>query len=432
MSKLSLKEISPKLDGRFYYGWVMLLVGFLFMTIPFVIKVNCSSLFLTPICEEFGVSRTVYVQTNTVMTVCMLIGSSFIGKVLNKFKLKYILPLLALGVSCCYLLMGRTTAMWQLLVLSGVQGLLWAGMTNLPVNIMISNWFGPKVKGTAMATAFLGSGLGGLIWIPIMKSVMSATNWRTAYVAMAGGVAIMIPICFFLCVNLPEEKGFKRRIGDPTQEEIDATGGVAITKRGISGAQALKLPRWWCQFFAAILAQICNTAFTTQCVAYFTDIGADNGAAIYAAAVGTLMFGKFFLGFFSDVINIKRIVVIAPLVSSITFVSLALCSNNMTWSTGVVLGYMIVGSLPTLPALITARNFGEKDYGLMAGWMNMSGNIGQIIGPIIVAAIFDFTGTYVMAWWILGGLMVFVAILYYLSTVLNKKQLEDMGYTPTI
>jgi len=432
MARLNIKEVSPKLDGRFYYGWVMLLIGFLFMTIPYVIKVNCTSLFYTPICEEFGVTRTVYAQTNTIMTVCMMIASAFIGKLMNKYKLRYILPVFNIVIVVCYLLMGRATAMWQLLVLSGVQGFMWAGMTNLPVNIMVSNWFGPKIKGTAMSTAMLGSGLGALIWVPLMKNVMTNSGWRSTYVAMAGVVAIMIPITFFLCVNLPSEKGFKRRIGDPTQEEIDATGGVAITKRGVSGVQALKMPRWWCQFFAHILVLLVNTGFTTQCVAYFSDLGMENGAAIYAAALGTLMVGKFLIGFISDLINIKRVVVIAPLLGALTYVCLALCSQNPSWSTGVIVFYMIAGSINTVPALITVRNFGDKDYGLMAGWMNMAGNIGQIVGPVIAAMVFDITGTYVMAWYVFAGMMALVAVLYYLSCVLNKKELQAAGYDPDL
>jgi len=69
------KKSIINVDGRFYYGWVMLICGFMTMFICYVIKANCTSLFYTPICEELGVTRTVYTQTNTVLTICMLIGS---------------------------------------------------------------------------------------------------------------------------------------------------------------------------------------------------------------------------------------------------------------------------------------------------------------------------------------------------------------------
>ncbi len=433
MAKMNFKDLRPKMDGRFYYGWVMLFMGFICMFIAYVIKANCTSLFYTPICEEFGVTRTVYAQTNTTLTVCMLIGSAYIGKIMTKYKLKYVLPIFTVVICITYLLMSKSTSMWQLLVLNGIQGFMWAGMTNLPVNIMISNWFGPKVKGTAMSIGMLGSGAGALVWVPMMKRIMANSGWRATYVAMAGVMAIMIPLAFFLCVNLPEEKGFKRRIGDPSQEEIDATGGVAITKRGLAGKDAIKLPRWWCQFLAHIITMICASGFTTQAVAYFTDLGVENGAAIYAAALGTLIFGKFIVGAISDFINIKRVSVIAPLFYGGVFLCLAMCSKNMAWSKGVIFCYMIGGAIPSvIPPLVTVRNFGDKDYGLMAGWMNMAGNIGQIIGPILAALVFDITGTYVMAWYVFAGLFVLVAILYYLSGVLNKKELLAAGYDPDL
>ena len=125
--------------------------------------------------------------------------------------------------------------------------------------------------------------------------------------------------------------------------------------------------------------------------------------------------------------------VIAPLFYCGVFICLALCSKDIGWSKGVIVCYMIGGAIPSVvPALLTVRNFGDKDYGTMAGWMNMAGNIGQIIGPIIAAMVFDVTGTYVGAWYVFAGLFILVAVLYYLSGVLNKKELLANGYDPDL
>ena len=296
---------------------------------------------------------------------------------------------------------------------------------------MVSNWFGPKVKGTMLSIGSLGSGAGALVWVPMMKKIMETSGWRSTYWAMAGVTAIMIPLAFFLCVNTPDQKGFTRRIGDPSPEEIAATGGVATVKRGIDGKKAIKLPRWWCQFIAAAIVTTAASGFTTQGVAYLTDIGHENAAGLYASALGTLIVGKFLVGAISDVIGIKRTAVITPFFYAGVFVCLALASGNMAFATGVIFLYMIGGTMPTvIPPLLTVRNFGDKDYPLMAGWMNVAGNIGQIIGPTVSALVFDITGSYVFAWWVFAGLFVIVAILYYLSTVLNKKELLAEGYDP--
>ena len=419
------------MDGRLYWGWVMLFMAFMCMFIGYVIKANCAALFYMPICEELGISRAVYAQTNTTLTVAMMITSLFIGRLFTKYPIRYVFPALLVLICATYIGMSYAKTITALLVLNAIQGVGWAGATNLPVNIMVSNWFGPKVKGTMLSIGSLGSGAGALVWVPLMRNIMEKYGWRMTYWAMAGVVAIMIPLAFFLCVNTPEQKGFTRRIGDPSEEEIRASGGVATVKRGIDGRQAIKLPRWWCQFLAAAIVTTAASGFTTQGVAYLTDIGHADAAGLYAGALGTLILGKFLVGAISDIISIKRTAVITPFFYAGVFVCLALASRNLAFATGVIFFYMIGGAIPTVvPPLLTVRNFGDKDYGLMAGWMNVAGNIGQIIGPTASALVFDVTGSYVMAWWVFAALFVIVAVLYYLSTVLNKKELLAAGYDP--
>lgn len=66
----------------------------------------------------------------------------------------------------------------------------------------------------------------------------------------------------------------------------------------------------------------------------------------------------------------------------------------------------------------------------MNGWMNMAGNVGQIIGPTVAAFIFDVTGTYRLAWVAFACLMVVVSLLYLASNLSSRKQIAEMGYTP--
>ena len=422
-----------KVDGRFYYGWVMLFCGFMSMFICYVIKVNCTSLFYGPVCEELGVTRTAFTQMNSIMTVVMLICSAFIGKIYKKYPMKFVLTGCVGLAAICYVLMSFATSMWQLWLIAGVQGIAWSGATNLPVTIMVSNWFGPKIKGTAMSIGMLGSGAGALVWIKVINSVIANYGWRAGYLAMAACLALMIPIALFLVVNMPADKGFETRVGDPTPEEAKAAGQGSAQKSGITGQQALKTPRWWFQWFAGLTTMIGAAAFSAQFVDYYTNVTGDSAkaATIYSSALGTLILGKFLLGVLSDVLHIKRTAVIAPLFYAGVFICMALSSQNMVFATILIPLYMIGGAVPSvIPFLITSRNFGDKEYGVMSGWMNMAGNIGQIVGPTIAAIIFDITGTYTLAWIIFAVLMGVVAVLYLVSTFISKKQIEDMGYKP--
>ena len=422
-----------KMDGKFYYGWVILFVGFMTMFICYVVKVNLTSLFYTPITEELGITRTAFTQTNTIMTISMLVSSAFIGKIYKKYPVKYVLTGCVVLTSACYVLMAGATSLWQLYLLCAIQGLGWGGATNLPVTIMVSNWFGPKIKGTAMSIGMLGSGAGALVWVPLANHIIANYGWRAGYLALAAINAIMIPLALALVVSMPADRGFETRVGDPSPEEVAAAGGVSTQKTGITGKQALKTTRWWLQWLAGLVTMIGASAFSTQCVAYFTDITGDStkAAGIYAGALGTLILGKFLLGVFSDILHIKRTAVIAPFFYAAMFIAMMLSATDMKFSTWMLPLYMIGGSVPSvIPFLITARNFGDKEYSVLSGWMNMAGNIGQIIGPTIAAFIFDITGTYQLAWIIFAALMVLVGILYMLSSMTSTKQIEAMGYKP--
>lgn len=407
----------------------MLICGFLTMFDCYVIKANCSSLFYVPICEELGISRLAFTQVNTIMTVTMLIASFFIGKIYKKLPMKYVLTACIALTSICYLCMSRATSLWQLYLFSGLQGFGWAGATNLPVTIMVSNWFGPKIKGTAMSIAMLGIGLGGLVWVNVINSVIVNSGWRMGYLAMAIINAAMIIVALLFVVSMPEDKGFQVRVGDPPPEETE--NAVPTQKTGVTGKQAVRTARWWFQFLAHFTTMIGFSAFATQCVAYFTDItgNADQASAIYSAALGTMIIGMALLGVLTDILHVKRTSFIAPLFFAGVFICMVLAKQNMIFATILVPLYMIGGAVPgIIPSLLTVRNFGDKEFGVLSGWMNMAGNLGQIVGPIVSAFIFDVTGSYELAWIVIAVIMVIVGLLYLASNVASKKQIEAMGY----
>lgn len=420
------------IDGKFYYGWIMLICGFLSMFICYVIKVNCSPLFIKPICEEFGINRTAYAQVNTLLTVSMMISSIFIGKVYKKIPVKFALTACVSIAALCYVGMSFSHSIWQLYILAVIQGIGWSGATNLPVTIMVSNWFGPKIKGTAMSIGMLGSGAGALVWVEVIGKVIENSGWRTGYLAMAACLAIMIPVALIFVVSIPIDKGFETRVGDPAPEE--SKNAVPAQKAGITGQQALTTARWWFQWFAGMITMIGAGAFSYIFVDYYSSIiGGEDAAAqartLYRAALGTLILGKFLLGFLSDLLKIKRTAVIAPLFYCGVFICMALSSSNMAFSKVLIPLYMIGGALPSvIPFLITSYNFGDKEYGVMSGWMNMAGNVGQILGPTIASIIFDATKSYVLFFVISAFLLVIVAGLYFASTIASKKKIEVMGY----
>lgn len=421
-------SFTSELKSKLYYGYVMALLGFMIMFIIYVLKANCSSLFIIPITKDLGITRTAYTFHFSILAMAMMVSSFFMGRLITKYKIKYVMSACLALLTVTYVLFSQVTALWQIYIIAALQGLGYGGATTLPCNIMINNWFGAKVKGTMQSIASLGSGLGALLWINLFQYITSNYGWREANLAIAAMFAvIMLPMIFFLSVDKPAEKGYTHRPGDPAAGE----SSVSFANQGINFKHIWAMKRFWLQIIGQILTITCAAAITSQAVPYFNDLGMKPAAAaaLYSGALGTLVFGKLILGFIADKITIPRASLVAPLVFMGTFISLSLMGDMPIMSKVFVFTYMIGGSIATIiPPILTAKNFGDKDYGSIMGVITMGGNIGQIIGPLLAAFIFDTTGSYRSAWTIFAGITLIVALCFFFSGKLSKEKAKELGY----
>lgn len=418
--------------SKFYYGYIMALLGFMVMFIVYVLKANCSSLFIIPITKELGLTRTAYVFHLSIIAISMGVSSFFMGKLITKYKIKYVMSACLLVLALSYVLFARVTTLWHIYAIAVIQGLAFGGATTLPVNIMINNWFGMKTKGTMMSVASLGSGVGALVWINLFQYLIQNYGWRTANLGIAAMfVLVMLPMIFFISVDRPEEKGYSRRPGDPAIDANASPDSIPVSKRGIDMKHVFTMPRFWLQSLGQILVVACAAGITSQAVPYFCDLGMKPAAAaaLYSLALGTLIFGKLILGFIADKITIPRASLYSPVVFMCTFISLFLMATFPFMSQGFIWTYMIGGAISTIiPPLLTAKNYGDKDFGGIMGVITMEGNIGQIIGPLLASIIFDMTGSYRKAWLIYAGLTLIVALSFYFSGKLSKKKAAELAY----
>lgn len=418
---------SAELKSKFYYGYVMALLGFMVIFIALVLKNNVSSLFVVPITKELGITRTAFIFNLSIMAVTMMVSCFFMGAIITRFKLKNVMAICFLVLSISYVAFSQVTALWQIYVIAAVMGAAFAGATTLPVNIMINNWFGMKVKGTMQSVASLGSGVGAIIWVNVFQYILSHYGWRVANLAIAAVFFfIMIPLVYFIAVDRPEERGYARRLGDPVTGEAE----VSAAKLGIDIKQIWRMKRFWLQSVGQVLIVACSAGAYSQIVPYFTDLGmsATAAAALYSGAMGSLMFGKIILGFIADIIKVPRASLLSPVFFSLAFISLFLmASGTPSWL--FLVTFFIGGSVSTIiPPILTAKNYGDKDFGSIMGIVTMEGNIGQIIGPLLGAFVFDTTGSYKNAWIIYACVALVVGVCWYISTKLSKKQAADFGY----
>lgn len=173
MNKVGLKQ-----NGRFYYGWVMMVVGFLMMLFAYVGSISITSVFVIPVTEGLGVDRAQFVMYQTILTVCSVIVTAYFGKRMEQGNIKLIMVISALCSVAGYVILANAGSISWFYVGAVLLGVGFSNCTVLPVSIIINNWFGGKIRGTVMGFTFIGSGLGGLILLPVLNAVIQSSGWR--------------------------------------------------------------------------------------------------------------------------------------------------------------------------------------------------------------------------------------------------------------
>lgn len=413
-----MNKVGFKQNDRFYYGWLLVLIGFLMMVFAYVGSISITSVFVIPVTEAFGIDRSIFMMYQTILTVASIIVTGYFGKRMAKGNMKRIMVVSSLCSVLGYLVFANAQSVYWLYGGAILLGVGFANCTVMPISIILNNWFGGKVKGTVMGMTFIGSGIGGLIILPKLSKIITNYGWSAGYYALAVLFAILAVIMFIFVVKTPEEKGFVR-MGEAEGEKSIADADGMVIK------EAMKTPMFWLILSTATLTVFGSSAILFNSAPFFVEVGfsMENAAMFASLNLGMLAVGKFAIGFLSDKFGTRFGSVFSAVVFGMQFIFLALLPTNpqvFIWLAIICYG-IGGGGITVCPPLLVNALFGEKDYGNIVAAMNMSTNLGGAFGGMLAATIYDFTGSYVTFWWIAAGAMVVVAFIRILCFQLRKK-----------
>lgn len=168
---------------------------------------------IEPIENEFGWSRAAISLGLTIISVCTVIGSPFIGRLIDTAGARRI----ALAGVALY-----STALMALPFSGPSVWTWWLGWLFVAVGSILIKptvWSAAivsrfeKHRGIALALALCGSGLASLAGPPLVHGLTEAYGWRSAYWAIGGfGWLIVLPLIWFLFFDA-RDLGRSRRRG---------------------------------------------------------------------------------------------------------------------------------------------------------------------------------------------------------------------------
>ena len=389
-----------------FYGWVIVAACFLLTMFPMVFVSNTFSYYQYPICNDLGVT---YVEFN-VATLCSSIacmGFSFLlaGK-MARGNMRLWMLVGGIVTAACMLLQSFITEIWQLYVTFFVANFAMSTLTYIPINTLISTWFVHK-KALATSIAFMGAGIGGMIFTPLVSSLITNQGWRFSFRVAAIVVAVVTLVVTAIVRRSPSEIGQSPLTSSDGQPQ---GGSKAKESTGMMKQEAVRTRAFWLFMVAAVCCGFLSAGIMTQVPTYLTESVGDYALAmsLYSAAG---IVSKPILGVLYDKLGLKNGVWVNAILGCVSLVVLALVPGMPSLALAATVLLAFGTGLGTLaPPLIAGRLFGNKDYGAIYGLVNFGFMGGCMVGPMLSSTIRTISGSYFGAWVTYVGIFLVMAV----------------------
>ena len=414
-------------EGRFFYGWVIVIVSFL---AEFVYGVGTSyvfGIFFKPMSTEFGWTRAATAAGLSISRICGGLVGPIIGPLVDmKHGARLLLVIGALVAGAGFMAFSRIQNLWQFYLIFGIIGAFGlAEIGGIISSTVVAKWFIRK-RGRAVGLTISGVTIGAATLAPLSERLISSFGWRSTWkiLGLLVWVILIAPAALFMR-RRPEDMGLR-----PDGEEVELKKGSKTplsTSGAISSAfeeeqvwtwkQALKTPTLWLIVAAFTVSGISLSAIPMHQAAYMTDLGFSG--AIAATSVSILAvssaLGKLSWGFVAERLHVRYCVMVCFIGAAISIgILMGARSVPSLFFSSMMYG-LTMGGVAVLTALVYANYFGRTSLGAIRGIVQPFSLISMASGPVFAGYVHDVTGSYQFSFamfiigWLLGAILIFFA-----------------------
>ena len=377
---------------RLSYGWVVVGAGML-MTCIAIGAMMSLAVFLQPIAEETGWSRSGISTAATLDFLCMGAAAFLWGMLSDRFGTRLVVLLGGMLLGVGLVAASRATTLLEFQLLFGMVVGVAAGSFYAPMMAAASAWLEHR-RNLAVALVSAGMGIGSMTVSPLAGWLLGAYDWRTAMLVI-GIMAWMLLIPAALLVRRPPEAA-------TAADEAPAAFGAARDYRP-TVTQALLTP----QFAAIALTHFaCCAAHSGpifHMVTYATICGLAPmlAVSVFSAAGLAGLGGRIGFGMVADRIGAKPVLVAGLFVQALAVGAyLFVGALGEFYALSAIFGLAYGGVMP-LYAVLVRDIFGPRIMGTTFGAVSMFASLGMALGPWAGGVVFDTYGSY--AWLYIGS-----------------------------
>ena len=409
----------------FFYGWVIVGCAMLACLARQGAAVATLSVFVTPMSDEFGWSRTA--MSGAVSLGGLLGGllSPAIGPFVDRHGARAVLVLSSLIMAAtCVALAGTQSLAW-FYVAFGLGRLTFAAPYDIGLATPIANWF---VRDRARAMALLSLSIGaGLAVMPMMAQLVSgAAGWRMGWVAIALVVLLAgaLPSAL-LMIRRPEDVGLEPDGGAARASSRSATDGPAPQdERSFTLREAACTSAFWLLLTYTGLIFVVQSGVSLHQAPHFVHRGLDPTVAAGVISIWSLVsaLSSLVFGHLGGRWPVRYgLALTAALTAAAAALTAFADSPGEAYFAAVIFGCGM-GGLMTLSTLAFADYFGRVSFGAIRGAVVPVQALGQAAGPLASGVMFDVHGDYRRAFLAFAGVAALAGICALLARPVQPRQ----------
>ncbi|APZ92121.1 MFS transporter [Fuerstiella marisgermanici] len=372
--------------------------------------------FVDPMLEELGIDRTGY--SIAYMTATLIGGAllPFIGRLVDRFGARKILPLVAVGLGGACTWMGQVGSLAGLYVGFTMIRCLGQGSLTLIANWIVGEWF-HDYRGRAAGICAVGGTASVLIVPQVNNLLIDYCGWRNTWIVLGGIVCglLVVPAAVFLR-DRPEPLGFlpdwrfpvnettKPEAADTPMQTVEASHADAvpfISEKSYTVKEAIRCSAFWKIASVVATVSLVGTGLMFHQVSILNEKGVSRALALsalgvqaVAATVSTLI-----AGYLIDHMP-ARFVLASSMALEVCAILLLIFLPSPGWIFlySALLG-LHGGIIRSAGSMVWINYFGRQHQGAIQGVSMSIMVFAAAIGPVPAAIADDVYGTYGPALW---------------------------------
>ncbi|GAC1632418.1 MAG: MFS transporter [Nevskia sp.] len=399
---------------RLHYAWIV--AGLIFVCLMASAGIRSApGVLIVPLEQSFGWSRATVSSAVSIGILLYGLVGPFAAACMQRFGIRRTilggLSLLLVAVTAST----RMQAVWQLMLTWGLMvGIGCGSLAVVLAAAIVNRWFVAR-RGLVMGLLTASTATGQLIFLPLYAALTEAYGWQAVAWAIAGVLALAIPLVLWLLPESPEAVGLKA-YGAPADYRPAAASRAnpIVTAFGTLGRATGRRDFWllFASFFVCGLST--NGLIGTHLIASCIDNGlpAMRGASLLALIGACDMVGTVASGWLSDRYDNRLLLFFYYGLRGLSLLYLPYSGFD---TTGLALFAVFYGLdwVATVPptARLTTQLFGAADGPVVFGWVFAGHMLGAAAAASGAGLMRELMGTYNTAFLIAGAICGIAALM---------------------